>query len=226
MVRATRNHGTIVPSLIALALVAGGAGAQFVSGRVPGQTPFREPDSRRLEPAELEQLLAGSASNTRADTAVTVEGNPVLTDQPYLQVTPADFTPHTTRDPREIYELCGYFWFDQGWVFGYGNHENTQAIAPVKLPEGVTVVGVSLLAVDDSPDSLSIQLFRANAFVDAVDGMAGITTHNTDTSDLLAWSDSTIANPVIQNGIYQYGLYASGLSTQKRIRSVVIQYTH
>jgi hypothetical protein len=181
-------------------------------------------DSRRIGVEEMMQLLPGGASNPKADPAVTVEGDPVLTDRGFVHIPAPGFTPMTT-DTYTLPHFYGDFHSAGGWVDGDSSF-CAPFVAAIQLPEGVTVDSVFLLAVDDSTGILDLLLERRFAFDTAVNGtpMAWIQTDNNNPG-LALWIDDTISDPVVANGLYQY--YLTGcVYDDRKIRSVFIYYSY
>ena len=200
-----------------------GVGAEGGPPRPSGQSSMPvASDSRRVAPEELEQLLPDTLFNAKAETAMWVNGAPVLTDRGSLHVSAAEFGPTDTAwggssEPE--------YWNWYGWVSGGNHHCTTYAVAPVYLPEGVTVDFVLLTAEDDSTQPLDVYLSRRLAFGEVSETMSFIQT-DTDLPGVRAWIDSTIDHTLIRNFFYQYDLLAGCLDSEKRLRSVFIYYSY
>ena len=189
-------------------------------GAIP-PVPASVDDSRPEGPDELENLPGAALSNTQANTQLMVEDNPALTDRGFIHVPAAHFTPGNTS---LIGGFDDSFRFEDGFVFDTSGNFGI-AVAPVYLPEGVTVTLVRLSAIDDSASGLSLHLHRGFAFTDDWDEMSYIQTSG-DTPDLRLWRDETILYPQVENGLYAYWLWANGLGPNQRLRSVFIYYEH
>lgn len=114
------------------------------------------------------------------------------------------------------------FRFEDGFVFETLDNCGG-AVAPVYLPEGVTVASVVASGIDNGNWGFSLTLNRRFAFTADWDVMSIIQTTG-DNPGLAGWVDNTIDHPVIQNGLYSYDLTASCLGPNHKLREVLVYY--
>lgn len=219
-----RRHASALGCLTAALLlttvtgvVAAGAGPP----RPGWPEPESVPDSRRLEPEELERLAAGATLTTQVSTELMVEGRPVLTDRRSLRIPAAHFTPTDTQIGGPFDDS---FRFEDGFVFETLDNCGG-AVAPVYLPEGVTVASVVVSGIDNGTGWITIRLRRRFAFTTDNDVMSVIRTVG-DNPGVAGWVDNTVDHAVIQNGLYSYDLEASCLSPNHKLREVFMYYDY
>ena len=155
-------------------------------------------------------------------TSLQVEGRPVLVDRGFSHIPAAAFRPGTTEDNLIIPD--DEYLFLDGFVLGRAGL-CSRVVAPVHLPDGVTVDSVWLTAIDKSSAALELYLMRVLfSQADSTPLAMSVISTDLDVDALGLWLDTTIEEPVINNASYHYYLVACP-NRSKWIRSVLIFYS-
>lgn len=72
-------------------------------------------------------------------------------------------------------------------------------VAPVRLPQGATITGLSVTAFDEVSDSAKVRLLRVSLVSGAAQAMAEVTTTGTSGDPVRTYSTSSIAPAVVDN---------------------------
>lgn len=98
--------------------------------------------------------------------------------------------------------------------------------APVHLPHGATVTGMTLYAYDNSADDFNLRLDRTDLLTQTVYVMAKVSTTGASTT-VTAYSTTSITALIINNNQYGYALFVYSMdgTLNHELSGAVISYT-
>ena len=170
-----------------------------------------QPDLRTLPPGHVEDSYKVSG-----DIVPDINGSPYV-------VSIASFV--GSGEQRGSYQTS--YW---GNFNSKTDNVQTCYVAPVYLPDGVSVTALDSYFVDNTDYQLEIYLFRKPYTAGAPVGYSEMARIWSDPAgvtpdpNVVHWVDSTIVNPSIDNNTYHYYITACPCHPQHQIQSVRVFY--